>query len=111
MNEFEQRLAKIPLRSIPSEWRRDLLATADPGPSRARHATVFDWMWPSPLAWAALALIWVGLAAAVSFGEPAGGISAASTLASSGQPAHEKTPSLLAYQARAELARELSRTP
>ena len=108
MNEFERRLAKIPLRRIPPDWRRDLLATAAGAAPGARRGTIVDWMWPSPLAWAALALIWVGLAAALAFAEPlAPGIAAAPA---SNNP-HEHTPSLLAYQTRAELFRELSRTP
>jgi hypothetical protein len=107
MNEFERRLAQQPLRQIPVAWRRDLLARAD-ATARAQPAALRDWLWPSPLAWAALALIWITLAAAFTFGEPVD--ESMATTASPPRADQETPPSLLAYHTRTDLFRDLSRT-
>jgi hypothetical protein len=51
MDEFEQFLSKQPLRSVPPEWRRELLV--------ARQPWWREWLWPSPVAWAALGCVWL----------------------------------------------------
>ncbi len=109
MNEFERRLAQQPLRQIPVAWRRDLLTRAE-AMQRAQpvHAGLRDWLWPSPLAWAALALIWITLAAAFTFGEPVGQNIA--TPITPPRVEQETPPSLLAYHTRADLFGDLSRT-
>lgn len=67
MNEFEQRLSRVPGKPIPAEWRAEILAAAEPvRPAPARgswlarlkeqlHAA----LWPHPQAWAGLAAVWV----------------------------------------------------
>lgn len=70
LDSFEQLLRRQPLRPVPEEWRGDLLAAArsattprptvaDPTPWTAR---LRDWLWPSPVAWGALAACWVAIA-------------------------------------------------
>lgn len=61
MSEFEDRLRSLELRQPLSEWQGEIsgeCAFSEPS-SKWR-----GWLWPSPLAWAALAVIWFGLAAA-----------------------------------------------
>jgi len=64
MNEFEQRLRQTPLRSLPPEWRQDILAAAQPPtsvPARSQPTELW-WtrlLWPYPRAWAGLAAAWV----------------------------------------------------
>lgn len=111
MNEFERRLAQQPLRQIPVAWRRDLLALAE-ATQRAQpeHAGLRDWLWPSPLAWAALALIWIALAAAFTSAEPVGETIATTTSPAPLRSDQETQPSLLAYHTRPDLFGDLSRT-
>jgi hypothetical protein len=56
MDEFEQFLSKQPLHSIPPEWRRELLVA---GGVPSRQPWWREWLWPSPVAWAALAAVWL----------------------------------------------------
>jgi len=55
MNDFEKRLAEIPLNPAPAGWREAILAAAEKETPRAR-ATIFPWR---PVAWGALAACWV----------------------------------------------------
>lgn len=64
-DQFEQRLGRQPLKSIPAEWRAEILTAARAAqPSRhvwlstlnSQLSTVF---WPHPKAWAGLATVWV----------------------------------------------------
>jgi len=64
-DQFEQRLGRQPLKSIPAEWRAEILTAACAAqPSRhvwlstinSQLSTVF---WPHPKAWAGLATVWV----------------------------------------------------
>jgi len=80
MNDnFEQRLSQQPFRPVPTEWREEILAATRavrafrhssldthhswPSTLVARLSTFF---WPSPVAWAGLAAIWI-LILAVDF--------------------------------------------
>jgi hypothetical protein len=58
MNDFERQLANQPLRQPPLEWRAGILA----GTAKvvAPSWTWRNWFWPSPIAWGALAAVWVG---------------------------------------------------
>jgi hypothetical protein len=67
MENFEQRLRRQPLRQIPGDWRREILASAEraprPGP-RASFLSTFNAqisaiLWPHPKAWAGLAAVWI----------------------------------------------------
>lgn len=65
-DDFEQRLQRQPLRSLPSEWRAEILR-------KAQQAVPLDtsnlcplpspwwreWLWPCPQAWAGLAAAWM----------------------------------------------------
>lgn len=72
--DFEQRLARQPLRAIPAAWRDAVLARAgdlqSPPSSNSQLSTFISqlqsWLWPCPQAWAALAAVWV-LLLAVNF--------------------------------------------
>lgn len=60
MNDFERQLSNQPLRPPPAEWRAAILSGAAkivaPAPWTWR-----DWFWPSPIAWGALAAVWVAV--------------------------------------------------
>jgi len=78
-DDFEQKLSEQPLRELPAQWRSRILSTAQAANSgskthsradtplfrmrdlRARFAAL---LWPTPRAWAGLALIWLLLAIA-----------------------------------------------
>jgi hypothetical protein len=57
MDEFEKLLSKQPLREVPPAWRKEILSVL-PGP-KAVGPRWREWLWPSPVAWAGLACIWV----------------------------------------------------
>jgi hypothetical protein len=61
MNDFENRLRNIPLRSPTPEWREEISASCP-----AHHAWREE-LWPSLSAWAALAAVWLVLIAVESF--------------------------------------------
>jgi len=60
MNDFEDKLRALRFRAVPSDLRRSVLAAAETPNGSSRAWTWRDWLWPSPLAWAALALLWTG---------------------------------------------------
>ncbi len=57
MDEFEQFLQQQRLRDVPPDWRSEIL-DALPSPVPWWH----EWFWPSPLAWAGLACVWLMIA-------------------------------------------------
>ena len=72
-SDLEQRLRRQAFRKPPAAWREEMLAAADAGRSvrltrkservpawRQRMRELF---WPHPVAWAALAAIWLGIGA------------------------------------------------
>jgi hypothetical protein len=69
---FEKRLKRQPLRQVPGEWREDILRAAGETQSVRRPSMAIQYsflsnlnrrlasvLWPHPVAWAALAAIWV----------------------------------------------------
>jgi hypothetical protein len=69
---FEKRLKRQPLRQVPAEWREDILRVAGETQSIRRPSTAAQYsflsrlnrrlaslLWPHPVAWAALAAIWI----------------------------------------------------
>lgn len=60
MNDFEHKLTQQPFREPPADLRRAILG-ATSGGAVPPVGTWRDWLWPSPLAWAALAMVWVCL--------------------------------------------------
>ena len=81
--DFESQLRRQSLRSLPSEWRREILATAAENvrsataplvPQCAGFSGLAALFWPHPGAWAGLAAAWVAIAAlnhAAAGSEPA----------------------------------------
>jgi len=78
-DEFESRLQRTPLKQIPGEWRDEILAAAFTvavdidrriTPIRAPAFTATwprhlrELFWPHPIAWSALAAIWLMIAVA-----------------------------------------------
>jgi hypothetical protein len=67
MNEFEQKLSRQPLRQVPAEWRKEILAAARPDLRHAPRTSFLSTInsqlstlfWPHPKVWAGLAAIWV----------------------------------------------------
>lgn len=94
-DSFEQKLQRQPLRQLPEQWRGEILraaqaarATAEPADIR-QSATASvpawcrEWFWPSPVAWGALATVWV-LIAFLKLSAPASSfVAAAQTVSSS----------------------------
>ena len=70
MNEFEQRLQRVPLKSPPAEWRAEILAAAERNRRSPKGESSWarfgaGWrslFWPHPQAWAGLAAVWVVIA-------------------------------------------------
>lgn len=67
MDDFEQQLKRQPLRSIPPEWRRDILNAArqqrSSGNAQPAWQWLREWLWPAPQAWAGLAAVWLAILA------------------------------------------------
>ena len=74
-DDFESRLQRQPLRQIPPDWRREILASAHDAQA-ARHPSLVtrhlklsrpsailhslsSLLWPHPKAWAGLAAVWI----------------------------------------------------
>ena len=109
MNEFEKQLAKEPLKSVPTEWRSQILNAARAQAPRevpASAAQPLTWLrellWPNPRAWGALAAVWIVIAA-FKFTTPN------STTANAGEIAKNQTISV--SEQRRELANLLDATP
>ncbi|MHA3771378.1 hypothetical protein ACXR0O_07565 [Verrucomicrobiota bacterium sgz303538] len=60
MTPFERKLQSRPFREIPAGWRAQILQQPPPAQSLERSGWC-EWLWPSPIAWAALAAIWIGV--------------------------------------------------
>ena len=63
-DDFEEYLKHQPVRHIPEPWRADILATAKAGlivtgGSSRSFDERQESFWPSPVAWAALACVWL----------------------------------------------------
>jgi hypothetical protein len=65
---FEQQLGRQSLRSIPPEWRQEILTRAVSGlvprdsdsvQALSIRQRLRDWLWPHPVAWAGLAACWL----------------------------------------------------
>jgi hypothetical protein len=67
MSDFEDKLRLIELRQPAAEWHREISGQCTFNEPGSRW---HQWLWPSPLAWAALITIWVGLAAASRLEKP-----------------------------------------
>jgi len=67
-DELESRLQRTPLRQPPPEWRRQILVAANTSrrTSSTREltfaATLRELFWPHPVAWGAMAAVWLMLA-------------------------------------------------
>ena len=65
MNDFEKQLQRQPLRTLPPEWRGEILRAAVPAPAPPRRLIsnfkfqISNLLWPCPQAWAGLAAAWL----------------------------------------------------
>jgi hypothetical protein len=66
MDEFEQFLKKQTVRTVPPTWRSEILIAAEhaargreAAPAESSAAWWREWLWPSPVAWAGLACVWL----------------------------------------------------
>jgi plasmid stabilization system protein ParE len=66
-DDFEKQLQEQPMRQVPGHWRGEILQAArraeNPEAARAERRTLPAWLhqllWPNPVAWGALAAVWV----------------------------------------------------
>jgi len=66
MSDLEDDLRKLQPGKPPAAWRAEILSECErsiPAPLNETQASWRDWLWPSPLAWGALAAVWIALAA------------------------------------------------
>lgn len=68
LDEFEQHLARQPLRPLPPEWRAEILGAATAAAAVSTEAEPRrsapwwrEWLWPTPVAWGALATCWAAI--------------------------------------------------
>ena len=73
--EFEQRLATLPVRQIPAEWESEILAAAQAKIRQPFFALLLPmvraWLWPHPVAWACVVVVWLAIAG-LNFSGPQG---------------------------------------
>lgn len=69
LDDFEKELKRQPLRKVPPEWKGKILDESLSLSERERERTSSAWLsriqellWPSPMAWSALAAIWIVIA-------------------------------------------------
>ncbi len=110
LDEFEQELRQQPSRSIPVEWRKQILHTAIGSESSVSvRESSFSWrelFWPSPRAWAGLAAVWAGILVL----HTASGDSP-STRAGQSQPAQPSPQLLMVLEQQWQLRAELMDIP
>jgi hypothetical protein len=62
-DRIEELLRRQPVRLPPAEWRNAILRTAraeqSAPPARVSTPWWRQWLWPSPVAWASVAAVWV----------------------------------------------------
>jgi hypothetical protein len=62
LDEFERELKRRPMRTVPNEWRREVLSRARREQMVTNTQAIKCWwrelLWPSPRAWASLAATW-----------------------------------------------------
>jgi len=59
MNDFERQLRRAEFRAPPREWREKILDRCLEPTNDDPAWSWRDWLWPSPLAWGALAALWM----------------------------------------------------
>ena len=63
LDDFEQELKGRPFRSVPPEWKEQILGSAERAPKAGpnRRSWLQELLWPSPVAWGTLAVVWVAI--------------------------------------------------
>jgi hypothetical protein len=68
MDPFEKKISEQPIREPLPEWRSQILRAArqstpdETSENESLWAGILSWLWPNPMAYAALASIWVAIA-------------------------------------------------
>jgi len=75
MSDFEDKLRSLELRQPAPEWQHEITERCAFTEPRSAWS---QWLWPSPLAWAVLVTIWLGLTAANHLEKPSRAISPSS---------------------------------
>ncbi|MBN8711837.1 MAG: hypothetical protein J0I10_20875 [Verrucomicrobia bacterium] len=70
MSDLEDQLAALPLADPPAALRTRVLAHAAEQSRKARHGFA-AWLWPHPVAWGAVAALWIVIFA-LNFSGPRG---------------------------------------
>ena len=107
MNDFERKLSQQTFRAPPADLREAIFgpAEAPPAVTEPPRGTWRDWFWPSPLAWGALAALWI-VFAVLSMGDRPAPTALASTLT----PEPEFNATLLSYHTTSDLNHVLDLT-
>lgn len=63
LDDFEQELKRQPFRSVPPQWKEQILSGTERTPDTRpdRRSWLQELLWPSPMAWGALAAVWVAI--------------------------------------------------
>lgn len=112
MNDFERQLQNQEFRGLPANWRREILVAAAEATPEACASSWREWLWPSPLAWAAVAVCWIVIVS-VHLGTPRSSSRNESGVTRSSAPeewrASSSTPSYAVHWQR-QFVEELTRT-
>jgi hypothetical protein len=114
-DDFEKQLQRQPLRSVPEEWRDQILSAAarhcDHAAGSAERATRRSWLrellWPSPYAWGGLAAVWL-IVLGLNFTTARPGSS--SGRVATAKPVHRLPDTLLALEQHLRLHADLTAT-
>ncbi|MDB6125005.1 MAG: hypothetical protein JWQ71_3998 [Pedosphaera sp.] len=111
-DDFEKQLQQQSMRSLPVEWRAEILQAAQIASGSRLSALVsrpkswvYQLFWPCPQAWAGLAAVWLAILG-INFASGSKTVEAA-TVAKSSLPASPET--IVAFMITKEQKRELAR--
>jgi hypothetical protein len=79
-DDFETKLRHVPRRQPPAEWRKEILAPLQQRDEAVELAWWRRWLWPHPIAWAVMAMLWVTIAGLQFAAAPPEGVQTSASL-------------------------------